>query len=84
MSKNSFEQSVLTVAQAIHNQRKGKSITQQQMALKLGVDQAVISRIENAEQIPSDEILCKLTKLLNFEIVKTFNKRGEVRIEIRH
>lgn len=53
----------VTVGDKIRRLRESSKISQTQLALFLGVDQSMISKIESNERIPSIELLEKLSIL---------------------
>lgn len=55
------------LANVVINQRKSKSITQQQLADQTGINRAMISRLEQQDYVPSIPQLESLCEVLDFE-----------------
>lgn len=60
------------VARAIIRARIEKNLTQKQLARKLKTRQSVISRVENANTVPSLSFLKRLAKALNLSLSVRF------------
>jgi ribosome-binding protein aMBF1 (putative translation factor) len=56
------------IAASIQTQRKALGYTQKELAAKLGVSQAMVSRWENGEENLTIATLAKLSKALNVEL----------------
>ena len=68
MKKLSVEKLVDTV----HRLRKGKGLTQAQLAAATGINRAMIGRMENKDYIPTVEQMQALGETLGFEVVDLF------------
>lgn len=53
---------------ALTKKRKEKRITQAELAKKMGVKQAYVSKVENLEKIPTIETIAKYCYSLNFSL----------------
>lgn len=60
------------LAQTVYRLRKSKQLSQVQLALKTGINRAMISRIEKQDYVPSLEQLERLANVLNFNITDLF------------
>ena len=58
----------LNISVALLEARKELNLTQQQLAVKLGLDQSEVSRLEGPECNPTLRTLSKLATALNLEI----------------
>jgi len=60
------------IANGLHQLRKSKRLTQEELARKLNSKQAVISRIEKGASIPSLGFVKRIAKVLDAEVAITF------------
>ena len=60
------------IAATVSSKRKGKKLTQAQLAELTGINRSMIGRIENEEYIPTVEQLQNLGSVLDFEVVDLF------------
>jgi len=59
---------IAQIAVTIQRQRKEKSLTQQELANKLGVSQVIVSRWENGEEDFTVATLAKISTALEIEL----------------
>ena len=64
--------SLLLLSKKVIESRKGKNITQQQLADLTNINRAMISRLESMDYIPSIPQLEKLGEILEFEPISLF------------
>ena len=72
------EQIVQNVSNAIHNDRISKKMSQKDYAAWLGISQAMISKIENANFNPTIEALSKIAYKLDFEFALDFGPSSKI------
>ena len=65
---------IAQIATVIQRQRKAKGYTQQALAHKLGVSQAMVSRWENGEENFTVATLAKISAALEIEFYNPFEK----------
>jgi len=70
-----------SIGKLIQELREGQNITQEQFALKLGTTQSAIARIESGEQNLSTEMISKISRALNKEIVSLGTGALNIQIE---
>lgn len=66
--------SVDRLAETVANKRKGKNLTQAQLAEATGIHRTMIGRLENKSYVPSIEQLQTLAEVLNFEVTDLFEE----------
>ena len=79
MKKLSVEKLVDTV----HRLRKGKGLTQAQLAAATGINRAMIGRMENMDYIPTVEQMQALGETLGFEVVDLFVEDAATPTELK-
>ncbi len=76
MKKLSVDKMVKTIT---HN-RKGKNITQAQLAEMTGMNRGMVSRLESSDYIPSIDQLQSIAEVLDFEVVDLFEEPEELQL----
>jgi len=61
------------IARALIRARIDKNLTQNQLAIKLGTKQSVLSRVENAKTTPTVSFLKRLAEVLNMNLKIEFS-----------
>jgi len=65
---------IAQIATTIQRQRKAKGYTQKELASKLGVSQAIVSRWENGEENFTIATLAKISTALDMELYNPLEK----------
>ncbi len=69
------------IGKLIQRLREEQSMTQQALAVSLGTVQSAIARIENGEQNLSTEMIEKISRILNRDVIKVNDKSLNIAIE---
>ena len=72
---------ISNIGKLIQELRDGQNITQEQFAIKIGTTQSAVARIESGEQNLSTEMLTKISRALNKEIVSLGTGALNIQIE---
>ncbi len=64
----------------IKDNRKGKNITQAQLAEMTGMNRGMVSRLESSDYIPSIDQLQSIAEVLDFEVVDLFEEPEELQL----
>lgn len=75
--------SMIIIGKIIKTKRKEENLTQEELATRLGVSKAAVSKWENAECYPDITLLPQLANAFNISIDELFDfKKGDIPIKI--